>query len=206
MPGRQLHDQVSSRATVHLVFCFSLSDLLSVHSLCNGSGYEDSTICAPCRSSCPPHKYLLGACLGTSKSDTSYCVDCAVKGCPAGQYLRSWCDGTTRSDAATCTNCSVTSCPRGMYVDKACTGDGKSDAATCKQCEVHTCPPGYYLPECDGTGTEQPTCLPCTVGSCPQVTTKPRAAVIHQIFSISFLPVSCFFLLQFCSEAHVSCL
>jgi hypothetical protein len=140
-----------------------------VHSLCTGTGANDTTTCLPCRLSCPTNQYLSSGCVGSGKSDTSYCLDCAVKSCSAGQYVQNWCNGSTRSDSAACTNCSVTLCQSGMYIDGACSGLGSADTATCKPCEQRTCPAGSYLPVCDGTNTAQPSCQPCTVGSCKQV-------------------------------------
>jgi hypothetical protein len=178
--ARQLHVYVStntpSKWKKPLVLLESLTDGF-LRSVCNGGGHEDTTTCTACRSSCPPNQYIVGACPGASKSDTTYCIDCTIKRCMAGLYLQSWCDGTTRSDSSVCTNCSITRCPRGMYVDSACKGDGKSDSATCQVCQQRRCPSGFYLPECDGTETEQPSCLPCTVGSCQKVCDNQRNSI-----------------------------
>ncbi len=110
--------------------------------------------------------------LGSTRSDTAYCVDCKITSCRIGEYVANVCNGTTTADDTVCTNCTINKikqCDAGQYIHNACSGSGTQDLAECKTCSGHTCARGFFRPACNGSSHGLPPCQPCSVGSCPLV-------------------------------------
>jgi hypothetical protein len=138
--------------------------------VCDGTGYSDTVLCAPCvyttSADCYPNTYIYEPCTGATERHTPYCMGCNIACQDAvddpnglGQYISKMC--TYDEPIGTCTRCSG-SCEAGNFIASKCNGKSPEDTS-CTRCK-NTCSPGRYLyGTCDGSSTTDTiTCQPCT--------------------------------------------
>lgn len=140
---------------------------------CTGLGTSDTAQCVLCATTCQNHvddplgrgQYISSLCTPGNINDFT-CTHCSGN-CAPGEFISEPCDGKTLHDRQ-CTPCRST-CPSGQYISLNGCADGSAksstDPSTCVVC--NTCP-GAFSPdkECDGTLTQDVTCVACPPPTC----------------------------------------